>query len=130
MLLFQIKGQLVNTGRDLKFKVSANATVIIRGGPLSYDYTLSHLGIHFGREDDRGSEHTISGIQFPGELQLYFYNSQLYGNWTAASDQPNGLAAIGILIQLANDDQEGNPQLKHIFHAMDTVKFKGKFIIT
>ena len=58
----QIKGQLVNTGRGLKFKVSSNdSSITISGGPLSYDYTLSHMLFHYGREDDRGSEHTISG---------------------------------------------------------------------
>ncbi|RWS31935.1 carbonic anhydrase-related protein 10-like protein [Leptotrombidium deliense] len=126
-----IKGSLLNTGRGLKFLVSANTTVIINGGPLSYEYTLNHLALHYGREDDRGSEHTIGGIPFPGELQLYFYNSQLFDNWTHASDQPNGLAAIAILMQVSNDQKhlEGNSELKHVFEAIDAIKFKGSSTI-
>lgn len=137
----------MNTGRGIKFIVSNNSSVTLSGGPLSYEYTLSHLLIHYGREDDRGSEHTINGIPFPGEIQLYFYNSQLYHNWTEASDQPNGLAAIGILVQLAsritspsshphhsnrgkssssNYNYEINTQLKSLLNLVDTVKFKGK----
>lgn len=54
-------------------------------GPLSYKYTLSHLTLHYGREISTGSEHTINGVQFPGELQLYAYNSQLYGSWEEAA---------------------------------------------
>ncbi|RWS17281.1 carbonic anhydrase-related protein 10-like protein [Dinothrombium tinctorium] len=120
-------GTLLNTGRGLKFQVSTNSTVIITGGPLSYEYTLNHFMLHYGRENDRGSEHTISGIPFPGEIQFYFYNSQLFDNWTQASDQPNGLAAIAVLVQLASVERgsSGNSELKHIFDAIDAIKFKG-----
>ena len=42
--------------------------VTINGGPLSYSYLFHSLHIHFGLVDSYGSEHLISGFQFPGEV--------------------------------------------------------------
>jgi hypothetical protein len=85
---------------------SSNSTVSISGGPLSYEYHLHHLLFHYGRTDDRGSEHTISEQTFPAEVQLYFFNGQLYNSWEEAVEQPNGLAAISVLVQLTKDNSK------------------------
>lgn len=98
---------MINTGRGISFLVdlsgstSGNKIVTIADGPFSYQYTLSNISLHFGRENDRGSEHSIDGIRFPGEIQLYGYNSQLYSNWSEAKREPNGLVAISIFIMVA-----------------------------
>ncbi|UXI22454.1 glutamate receptor ionotropic kainate 3-like [Sarcoptes scabiei] len=102
-----LKGELVNTGRGISllieksFSNPSDKSVIFSGGPLSYQYTLSNITLHFGRENDRGSEHTIDGKRFPGELQLLAYNSQLYKDWSEAKRKPNGLAAIAIFIMIS-----------------------------
>lgn len=102
---------------------------------MAYEYRLSHLILHFGRENDRGSEHTLNGIKFPGELQLYFFNHILYENYTDAESQPNGLAVISVLIQLIDnqENQNGkrnvisNEELSKLLETMDQIKFKGIF---
>ena len=76
--------------------------VIINKGPLSYNYTLDHLILHYGSDNKRGSEHLIDGFTFPAELQMFFYNSQLYPNWSDASHKPHGVVVMAILIQLTN----------------------------
>ncbi|XP_075587705.1 carbonic anhydrase-related protein 10 [Dermatophagoides farinae] len=103
-----VRGQLVNTGRGISLLVDRSTTssggdkhVTISNGPFSYQYTVSNITLHFGRENDRGSEHTIDGKRFPGELQLYAYNSQLYSNWSEAKREPNGLVAISIFIMVS-----------------------------
>ncbi len=121
----QINGNLQNFGRGILFKVSSNRTVILSGGPLSYQYTLKEIILHYGREDDRGSEHTISGHQFPAEIQLYAFNSQLYANWSAAQSEANGLLAIAILISHTKQSIGGNAQLKHITHTLKNISGKG-----
>lgn len=123
-----------------------NTTVMISGGPLSYEYHLHHLLFHYGRTDERGSEHTISEASFPAEVQFYFFNGQLYNSWDEAVEQPNGLAAISALVQLTREtsskhpssssqphphpsqqqhDLTPNSQLKHLFHSLDSIKYKG-----
>jgi len=44
------------------------SSVNVTGGPLSYTYTLDSIHLHFGTNDSKGSEHTIEGIAFPGEV--------------------------------------------------------------
>ena len=95
------------------------------GGPLSYSYTLKEIVLHYGRENDRGSEHTISGHQFPAEIQLYAFNSQLYANWTAAQSEANGVLAIAILIAHTQQAIGGNAQLKHITHTLKNITARG-----
>lgn len=43
--------------------------VNISGGPLSYSYSFQSIHLHFGRSDGIGSEHTISGLSFAGEVR-------------------------------------------------------------
>ncbi|CAG2164215.1 unnamed protein product, partial [Oppiella nova] len=134
-----VNGNLQNSGRGILFKVSANRTAIISGGPLSYQYTLKEMysppgdsiviceflyHIHYGRENDRGSEHTISGHQFPAEIQLYAFNSQLYANWSSAQSEANGVLAIAVLIAHTQQSIGGNAQLKHITHTLKNITKK------
>lgn len=100
-------------------------TVSLQDGPLSYRYTLSHLTFHYGRQLNYGSEHLIDGNQFPGEVQLYFYNSQLYQSFEDGATKSNGVAAIAILIQVSTDSKLSNPQLKRITHALKNITSKG-----
>ncbi|CAG2164349.1 unnamed protein product [Oppiella nova] len=120
-----VSGKLVNTGRSITFKINVEQSVVLSSGPLSYQYTLSNITLHFGRENNRGSEHTISGVQFPGEIQLYAYNSQLYSNWTEARHEANGLAAISVLIAFSKNSNQANTQLKHITHALKNITHRG-----
>ena len=124
--MFQVSGYLHNTGRGVVFKLSLNKTVAFAGGPLSYQYTLTEIMLHFGRQDDRGSEHTIAGHQFPGEIQFYAFNSQLFTNWSAAQHEPNGILAIAVLIAHAKELSQGNNQLKHITNSVKNITNKSK----
>lgn len=54
------------------------SSVNVTGGPLSYTYALDSVHLHFGTSDTKGSEHTIEGIAFPGEVShLLTINSQV-----------------------------------------------------
>lgn len=103
--------------------------IALTSGPLSYKYSLSHLELHFGREMTRGSEHSIDGLRFPAEIQLYFYNSQLYSNWEEAVVRTHGAAAVAILIQLNADPKFANGQLKRITHALRNITTKGQSLV-
>lgn len=83
--------------------------------------------LHYGTEVDRGSEHKINGIAFPGELQLYFYNSQLYHNWTQAAQESNGLAVIAVLIHIAATPEEESTAiaLNSIVKSIEHIKLEG-----
>ena len=42
--------------------------VNITGGPLSYNYPIYDISFHFGLRDEIGSEHTIDGSHYAGEV--------------------------------------------------------------
>ncbi|RWS09936.1 carbonic anhydrase-related protein 10-like protein, partial [Dinothrombium tinctorium] len=130
-----VNGNLINTGRGIIFKVSGAAKVtaedpspplvLLINGPLSYRYTLNHLTLHYGRDINRGSEHTIDGVQFSGEIQFYAYNSQLYGSWEEAANRAHGIVGVSVLIQTSSDARQANNQLKRITHVLKNITSKG-----
>lgn len=121
-----MRGQLLNTGRGISLLIQPDKSVIFSGGPLSYPYTLSNITLHFGRENNRGSEHTIDGMQFSGELQLYAYNSQLYANWSEAKREPNGLAAFSVFIVLSKNAAQANVALKQLTNSLKNITRRGQ----
>lgn len=100
-----------------------NSRIVLFGGPLSYNYSLDHIVIHYGYDNEAGSEHTIDTIRFPAEVQLYHFNSQLYTNWSEAVRSPNGVAALAILVQRTNFEHPNeNIQLKKVSNLLKSGK--------
>ena len=67
----QVDGHLMNTGNDITFVLNQpeDAPFLITGGPLSYNYNVHMIKLHFGRIDQIGSEHTVGGRPFPLEVR-------------------------------------------------------------
>jgi len=63
----------MNTGHDVKLVLDESSVhyVNISGGPLSYQYRVAELTIHFGATDSIGSQHTINGGAFPAEVRIH-----------------------------------------------------------
>lgn len=73
LIRFQVSGMLHNTGQSLVFRVDKDTKqhVNISGGPLAYRYQFEEIYIHYGTENQQGSEHHIHGYSFPAEVSLY-----------------------------------------------------------
>jgi len=94
-------GDLINSGgHTLKFSVDESYGARISGGPLNNSYILNQFHLHWGSKNGQGSEHTINGEEFDGELHLVHYN-EVYDNISHAVGEgmPNGLAVVGILLK-------------------------------
>lgn len=61
---------MYNTGRHVSLRPDKAHLVNISGGPLGYSYRLEEVRLHFGSEDEQGSEHLLNGQAFPGEVGL------------------------------------------------------------
>lgn len=82
----QISGLITNTGHSVIF-TAGNDTVAnydgmqtpvnISGGPLSYRYRFHEIHMHYGLNDQFGSEHSVEGYTFPAEVRsgvtLHFF---------------------------------------------------------
>ncbi|XP_069381262.1 carbonic anhydrase [Paralichthys olivaceus] len=93
----------------------------LTGGPISGTYRLRQFHFHWGSSDDRGSEHTVNGINFPCELHLVHWNTK-YPSFGEAASQPDGLAVVGVFLKLG----ASNPRLQKVLDALDAIKTKGK----
>ncbi|EGV93501.1 Carbonic anhydrase 1 [Cricetulus griseus] len=61
--------EIVNVGHSFQvlFDDSGNQSVL-KGGPLSESYRLTQFHFHWGNSNDHGSEHTLDGVKFSGEV--------------------------------------------------------------
>jgi len=73
MFAVKTSGTLINTGHDIRLILDDPSLhyVNISAGPLSYQYRVSELILHFGVTDSTGSEHTINGLSFPAEVRRF-----------------------------------------------------------
>uniref|UniRef100_A0A8D0JDM1 Carbonic anhydrase n=1 Tax=Sus scrofa TaxID=9823 RepID=A0A8D0JDM1_PIG len=108
---------LTNNGHSVKLKLLED--MHIQG--LGHRYNASQLHLHWGDQNEpHGSEHTIGGKHFAAELHIVYFNSDLYPNASIASDKPEGLAVLAVLIEMGSF----NPSYDKIFSHLPDVKYK------
>uniref|UniRef100_A0A182QJE7 Alpha-carbonic anhydrase domain-containing protein n=1 Tax=Anopheles farauti TaxID=69004 RepID=A0A182QJE7_9DIPT len=120
----KISGTLHNTGQSLVFRVEKDTKqhVNISSGPLAYRYQFEEIYFHYGTDNNQGSEHHIHGYSFPGEIQLYGFNKELYHNMSEAQHKAQGIVGISLMLQIGDTP---NPELRIITSAFNKVLYKG-----
>ncbi|KAL5275717.1 hypothetical protein ACFFRR_001519 [Megaselia abdita] len=120
----KVSGTLYNTGQSLVFRVDKNSKhhVNISGGPLDYKYQFEEIYIHYGIENNKGSEHQIHGYSFPGEIQIYGFNKELYNNMSEAQYKSQGIVGLSLMVQIGDTP---NPELRIITSTFNKVLYKG-----
>ncbi|KPP57749.1 carbonic anhydrase-like [Scleropages formosus] len=115
---------IVNNGHSVQVDFADDTdSSTLTGGPISGTYRLRQFHFHWGASDDRGSEHTVDGAKFPAELHLVHWNTK-YPNFAQSTTQPDGLAVIGVFLQIG----DANPQLQKVLDALEAIKTKDKQI--
>lgn len=79
---------------------------VLTGGPLGGTHKLASFHFHWGQKDDAGSEHKIDGKVYPAELHIVHYNSDKYGSFAEASDKPDGLGIIAVMVNVGAEMKE------------------------
>uniref|UniRef100_A0A3Q2Y0T4 Carbonic anhydrase n=1 Tax=Hippocampus comes TaxID=109280 RepID=A0A3Q2Y0T4_HIPCM len=88
---------LTNSGHS--FQVVLPSTMTISGLPQRY--TAAQLHIHWGsKTSPLGSEHTVDSKRYAAELHIVHYNSEKYPNVSMAFDKSDGLAVLGVFIEV------------------------------
>ncbi|XP_037672389.1 carbonic anhydrase 5A, mitochondrial isoform X2 [Choloepus didactylus] len=94
----------------------------ISGGPLENHYRLKQFHFHWGAENEWGSEHMVDSHVYPAELHLVHWNSVKYPDYKAAAMGENGLAVIGVFLQLGTHHEalqrlvDVLPEIRHKSH--------------
>ncbi|XP_041094864.1 carbonic anhydrase 14 isoform X2 [Polyodon spathula] len=94
---------------------------------LSRRFTAAQLHLHWGSGGNgAGSEHLIDWQASPAELHVVHFNSEKYPNVSVARNQSDGLAVLGILIEVG---EETNPAYEKIFNYLGYVKYAGQKVL-
>lgn len=67
-----VRGKIVNNGHAPTLNIDkTKGTCRLTGGPLGDSkYKLQQFHFHFGCENDEGSEHTVNGEAYSGEVTI------------------------------------------------------------
>lgn len=97
---------LLNPGYCWRVDVKDHDSALF-GGPLGGDnFALEQFHCHWGCSDGRGSEHTVDGQSYAGELHLVHWNNTKYSSFAEAAGQPDGLAVLGVFLTVGNNHSE------------------------
>uniref|UniRef100_W5NCH0 Carbonic anhydrase n=1 Tax=Lepisosteus oculatus TaxID=7918 RepID=W5NCH0_LEPOC len=108
---------LMNNGHSVQLSLPSRMHI----ASLPNRYSAAQLHFHWGSSSlPAGSEHAIDGKQFAVEMHVVHFNSDVYPNSSVAADKKDGLAVLGIFIEVG----QFNPAFEHLLRYIDAVKYK------
>ncbi|XP_023666948.1 carbonic anhydrase 12 isoform X1 [Paramormyrops kingsleyae] len=112
---------LVNNGHSVQLSLPSRMSL----SGLSHRYSAAQLHLHWGSQSlPAGSEHTINGKRFPAEMHVVHFNSDKYPNVSVAADRADGLAVLGVLIEVGRF----NPAFDRFLTYIDGIKYKNQTV--
>lgn len=114
-----VTSSLINTGCGWRVDV-AGAETELSGGPLEHKYELVQFHCHWGDSNCCGSEHTVDGNSYAGELHFVHWNKELFASCPEAIPSAKGLCVIGVLLEVG----EANPEIEKLCQNMNSVPLK------
>ncbi|ESO98299.1 hypothetical protein LOTGIDRAFT_114576, partial [Lottia gigantea] len=113
---------ILNNGHTLA--VFPRVKHVLTGGPLLPDneYELAEIRFHWGRDNTRGSEHTVNGKAFPMEVQIVHWNATKYSSIEEALGSPHGIVIVSLFTQIGRE----HTALRVITDNLEDVLYKGR----
>lgn len=96
---------IINTGCGWRVDVDGTNTEL-SGGPVSNSYQLVQFHCHWGNCSTCGSEHTVDGKAYAGELHFVHWNKDEFPTVADALSSPKGLTVIGVLLEVGENNSE------------------------
>ncbi|XP_077334361.1 carbonic anhydrase 9 isoform X2 [Lithobates pipiens] len=111
--------ELKNNGHTVVLQLPNSLQII---GGLANKYRAAQLHFHWGSHSDPGSEHTVNGQKFPGEIHVVHYSSS-FQSLDEAVTQPGGLAVLAAFIQKGPEE---NKDYQNLLSHLEEVKEAGQ----
>ncbi|KJH42995.1 carbonate dehydratase, eukaryotic-type [Dictyocaulus viviparus] len=92
----------MNTGNTLQIVRDGNDSELAMSFMPEEQYHLDMITWHWSTEPMNGSEHTIGGVGYAGELHLIHRNTR-FPTMELALKQPNGVLAIAIFLNVSDE---------------------------
>lgn len=82
-----------NTGHGWKVEIPPEVMLAtcLSGGPLTNKYQLLQFHCHWGPDTNSGSEHTVDGQNYPGEIHFVHWNREKFTSVSDAVTSDKGL---------------------------------------
>ncbi|XP_015233907.1 PREDICTED: receptor-type tyrosine-protein phosphatase zeta-like [Cyprinodon variegatus] len=95
-----------NNGKTVSINI--NGDFYVTGGGLSSRFLVSRLSFHWGRcnASSAGSEHSLNGMKYPLEMQIYCYNPNEFQSLDDAIEKGGRVAALAVLFEVSQEDNE------------------------
>ncbi|XP_074850561.1 carbonic anhydrase 9-like isoform X2 [Carettochelys insculpta] len=110
---------LRNNGHTVVLKLPGSLTI---ASGYSQEYRAKQLHLHWGSPEGPGSEHTVDGRRYDGELHMVYYNPS-YRSFEEAMRQPGGLAVLAAFLQVGPED---NVHYQPLLEQLPEVQEEGK----
>ncbi|XP_056455729.1 carbonic anhydrase 12 isoform X1 [Gadus chalcogrammus] len=90
---------------------------------LPHRYSAAQLHFHWGSTSTpTGSEHLVNGKRFAAEMHIVHFNSDKYANVSMAVDKSDGLAVLGVLVEVG----EFNPAFDQFLKFINGIKYRNQ----
>lgn len=109
---------VTNTGRIVKIYVEGYS---ISGAGLPGTFNIDCFEVHWGADSTRGSEHTVDGRQYAGELHMVYYSAN-YSDFEAASSNPK---AVGTSAWFIEETAESNMGWEPVTNVLNEIQYAG-----
>ncbi|XP_058034266.1 carbonic anhydrase-related protein isoform X2 [Ahaetulla prasina] len=112
--------EMLNDGHSIQILLKTKSMLV--GGPLprGHEFELHNVRFHWGRENQRGSEHTVNFKAFPMELHLIHWNTTMYHSIDEAVGKKNGIAIIALFVQIGKE----HSGLKAVTEILQDIQYK------
>ncbi|CAJ1054259.1 receptor-type tyrosine-protein phosphatase zeta isoform X1 [Xyrichtys novacula] len=112
-----------NNGKTVAINVEGD--FFVSGGGLSSRFQVGRVNFHWGRcnATSEGSEHSLNGMKYPLEMQIYSFDPDDYQSLDIAIKEGGRIAALAVLFEIILEDNENYTP---VIEALDTVSRFGK----
>jgi len=123
---YETRGKmLINTGAGWKVNFDRLQKSLLEGGPLDSKYKAEQLHCHWSKDSTCGSEHVINGKSYAAEMHIVHWNCGKYASIDDAVDKPDGLAVLGIFLDVGEAD---HPELEKICELLPKIPHSGDHV--
>ncbi|BES95455.1 anhydrase [Nesidiocoris tenuis] len=112
---------MTNNGHSVEIKSGKKGYAKVFGALLKGEYEVEGVHFHWGKSNDRGSEHVINDIRFTMEMHIVTRNSQ-YSELKEAMNHTDGLAVLAFFFDVRERE---NHALRPIVREMRLIRPEG-----